>query len=425
MKEEKKPMIEEFYDLSRPLLDADAKAMELCKERFAELEEIKEYNQLKMLRAFTDNYVGGNHLVGTTGYGMDDPGREKLAEVFAQVTGSEAALFRSSFMSGTHTLTVALFGVLRPGDRMVAVTGRPYDTLQGVIGIDGTHYGSLMDFGVRYDEVELLSDGTPDLAGIAEKCRGAKMCYIQRSRGYAARPALSLDQIEAISKAAKAVQPDIIVMVDNCYGEFVQKKEPTQCGADLMAGSLIKNPGGGIAPTGGYIAGRADLVELCAHRLTAPGVGGEIGCTLDTLRDLYLGLYYAPGVVCEALKTSVYASALFEVLGYTATPKYTEDRNDIITSVETGSPEGMEALCGGVQQGSPVDSFAAPIPSDMPGYEDPVIMAAGAFTMGSSIELSADGPVRAPYTVYMQGGINFNAARAGVLLGADRMMKLK
>lgn len=418
-------MIEEFYDLSRPLLDADAKVMEMCKERFAQLEEIKEYNQLKMLRAFTDNYVGGNHLVGTTGYGMDDPGREKLAEVFAQVTGSEAALFRSSFMSGTHTLTVALFGVLRPGDLMVAATGRPYDTLQGVIGIDGTHYGSLMDFGVKYDEVELRSDGTPDLEKIAEKCKGAKMCYIQRSRGYAARPALSLDQIEAISKAAKAVQPDIIVMVDNCYGEFVQKQEPTQRGADLMAGSLIKNPGGGIAPTGGYIAGRADLVDLCAHRLTAPGVGSEIGCTLDTLRDLYLGLYYAPGVVCEALKTSVYSSALFEVLGYTATPKYNEDRNDIITSVETGSPEGMEALCGGVQQGSPVDSFAAPIPSEMPGYDDPVIMAAGAFTMGSSIELSADGPVRAPYTVYMQGGINFNAARAGVLLGADRMMKLK
>lgn len=418
-------MIEEFYDLSRSLLDADAKAMQLCKERFAELEEIKEYNQLKMLRAFTDNHVGGNHLVGTTGYGMDDAGREKLAQVFAQVTGSEAALFRSSFMSGTHTLTVALFGVLRPGDRMVSAAGRPYDTLQGVIGIDGTHYGSLIDFGIEYDEVELLCDGTPDLAGIAEKCKGAKMCYIQRSRGYAARPTLSLDQIEAISKAAKAVQPDIIVMVDNCYGEFVHKQEPTQRGADLMAGSLIKNPGGGIAPTGGYIAGRADLVELCAHRLTAPGVGAEIGCTLDTLRDLYLGLYYAPGVVCEALKTSVYASALFEVLGYAATPKYTEDRNDIITSVETGSPEGMQALCGGVQQGSPVDSFAAPIPSDMPGYEDPVIMAAGAFTMGSSIELSADGPVRAPYTVYMQGGINFNAARAGVLLGAQGMMKLK
>ena len=320
---------------------------------------------------------------------------------------------------------MALFGVLRPGDRMVAVTGRPYDTLAGVIGIDGTHYGNLMEFGVQYDEVDLLADGTPDLAGIARKCRGAKMCYIQRSRGYAARPALSLEQIEAVSRAAKAVQPDIIVMVDNCYGEFTQKQEPTQRGADLMAGSLIKNPGGGIAPTGGYIAGRADLVELCAHRLSAPGVGGEIGCTLDMLRGMYLGLYYAPGVVCEALKTSVYAACLFELLGYAATPAYGAQRNDIITSVETGSPEGMVALCGGVQAGSPVDSFAAPEPGDMPGYEDPVIMAAGAFTMGSSIELSADGPLRAPYTVYMQGGLNFAAARAGVLLGADRMLRLR
>lgn len=418
-------MIEQFYDLSRPLLDADERALALCREQFVRLEEIKEYNQLKMLKAFTDCRVGGSHLVGTTGYGMDDAGRGKLEEVFAVLTGSEAALFRHNFMSGTHTLSVALFGVLRPGDRMVAVTGRPYDTLAGVIGIDGTHYGNLMEFGVQYDEVDLLADGTPDLAGIARKCRGAKMCYIQRSRGYAARPALSLEQIEAVSRAAKAVQPDIIVMVDNCYGEFTQKQEPTQRGADLMAGSLIKNPGGGIAPTGGYIAGRADLVELCAHRLSAPGVGGEIGCTLDMLRGMYLGLYYAPGVVCEALKTSVYAACLFELLGYAATPAYGAQRNDIITSVETGSPEGMVALCGGVQAGSPVDSFAAPEPGDMPGYEDPVIMAAGAFTMGSSIELSADGPLRAPYTVYMQGGLNFAAARAGVLLGADRMLRLR
>ncbi len=416
-------MIEEFFDVARPILDADARALALCKERFAQLEEIKEYNQLKMLRAFTDCRVGANHLVGTTGYGMGDAGREKLEQVFAVLTGSEAALFRHNFMSGTHTLAVALFGVLRPGDRMVAAAGRPYDTLAGVIGLDGTKCGNLMEFGVAYDEAPLRADGTPDLDAIAARCRGAKMCYIQRSRGYAARGALSLDEIEAISKAAKAAQPGIVVMVDNCYGEFTQTQEPTQRGADLMAGSLIKNPGGGIAPTGGYIAGRADLVELCAHRLTAPGVGGEIGCTLDVLRELYLGLYYAPGVVCEALKTSVYAACLFELLGYGATPAYTADRNDIITSIETGSPEGMTALCGGVQAASPVDSFAAPEAGEMPGYEDPVIMAAGAFTMGSSIELSADGPVRPPYTVYMQGGLNFAAARAGVLLGAQNMLR--
>lgn len=417
-------MIRQFFDFSQRLLDADQKALELCKERFAQLEEIRDYNQLKMLKAFTGCRVGGSHLVGTTGYGMGDAGREKLEEVFAVLTGSEAALFRHNFMSGTHTLAVALFGVLRPGDRMVAAAGRPYDTLAGVIGLDGTKYGSLREFGVQYEETPLLPAGAPDLDAIARRCRGAKLCYIQRSRGYAARPALSLDAIEAISRAAKAAQPDIIVMVDNCYGEFTQKQEPTQRGADLMAGSLIKNPGGGIAPTGGYIAGRADLVELCAHRLTAPGVGAEIGCTLDVLRGLYLGLYYAPGVVCEALKTSVYAACLFELLGYGATPAYAADRNDIITSIETGSPAGMCALCGGVQAASPVDSFAAPEPGDMPGYDDPVIMAAGAFTMGSSIELSADGPVRAPYTVYLQGGLNFAAARAGVLLGAEKMLAL-
>ena len=418
-------MIEQFYDLSRPLLDADERALALCREQFARLEEIKEYNQLKMLKAFTDCRVGGSHLVGTTGYGMDDAGRGKLEEVFAVLTGSEAALFRHNFMSGTHTLSVALFGVLRPGDRMVAAAGTPYDTLLGVIGLTGDKgWGSLKEWGVQYDEVP-LKDGRPDLALIGQKCKGAKMCYIQRSRGYSSRDALSLADIGAISRAAKEAQPDIIVMVDNCYGEFTQKQEPTQCGADLMAGSLIKNPGGGIAPTGGYIAGRADLVEKCAHRLSAPGVGGEIGCTLNVLRELYLGLYYAPGVVCEALKTSVYTSCLFELLGYEVTPRYTAPRNDIITSVNTKSPQGMVALCGGVQAGSPVDSFAAPEPCPMPGYDDEVIMAAGAFTLGSSIELSADGPMREPYTVYVQGGLNFAAARAGVLLGADRMLRLR
>ena len=251
------------------------------------------------------------------------------------------------------------------------------------------------------------------------------MCHIQRSRGYLQRNAFDLETIRKIADTARAANPDIIIFVDNCYGEFTQTQEPCQMGADLVVGSLIKNPGGGIAPTGGYIAGRKDLVELCAYRLNAPGLGKDLGCTLETPRDMYLGFYYAPGVVCEALKTSVYAACLFELLGYAATPAYGAQRNDIITSVETGSPEGMVALCGGVQAGSPVDSFAAPEPGDMPGYEDPVIMAAGAFTMGSSIELSADGPLRAPYTVYMQGGLNFAAARAGVLLGADRMLRLR
>lgn len=416
-------MIEQFYNLSDKLLAADAQALTLCAEPFARLEKIKEYNQLKMLRAFTDCRVGANHLVGTTGYGIGDEGRDKLCEVFARLTGSEAALFRHNFVSGTHTLTVALFGVLRPGDIMCAVTGTPYDTLQAVIGLTDTNVGSLAEFGVQYSEVSLLADGTPDYPAIEKACKTARMCYIQRSRGYTPRDALSLAQIEKISETAKRANPDIIVMVDNCYGEFTQTTEPTQHGADLMAGSLIKNPGGGIAPTGGYIAGRAALVELCANRLAAPGTGAELGCTLDVLRQLYLGLYYAPGVVCEALKASVYAACLLELLGYAVTPSYKQERNDIITVVETASPEAMLALCAGVQAGSPIDSFAAPVPSEMPGYEDKVVMAAGAFTMGSSIELSADGPMRAPYTVYMQGGINFHAARAGILLGAENMLK--
>lgn len=342
-------MIEQFYDLSRPLLDADERALALCREQLARLEEIKEYNQLKMLKAFTDCRVGGSHLVGTTGYGMDDAGRGKLEEVFAVLTGSEAALFRHNFMSGTHTLSVALFGVLRPGDRMVAVTGRPYDTLAGVIGIDGTHYGNLMEFGVQYDEVDLLADGTPDLAGIARKCRGAKMCYIQRSRGYAARPALSLEQIEAVSRAAKAVQPDIIVMVDNCYGEFVERIEPSDVGADMTVGSLIKNPGGGLAPVGGYIAGTEHCIENAAYRLTSPGLGKEVGATLGVNQSFFQGLFLAPTVTASALKGAILAANVYESLGFPVVPNGTESRHDIIQAVTFGKAEGVIEFCKGIQ----------------------------------------------------------------------------
>lgn len=417
-------MIEEFYELSPRLLELDKQARGLCAGQFAALEEIKEYNQLKMLRAFTDSGVGGQHLVGTTGYGTDDPGRDKLEQVFAKAVGAEASLFRQSFLSGTHTLSVALFGVLRPGDRMVAAAGAPYDTLLGVIGLTGDKgWGSLKEWGVQYDEAP-LQNGRPDLALIAQKCKGAKMCYIQRSRGYSSRDALSLADIEAISRAAKGAQPDILVMVDNCYGEFTQKKEPTQCGADLMAGSLIKNPGGGIAPTGGYIAGRADLVEKCAHRLSAPGVGGEIGCTLNVLRELYLGLYYAPGVVCEALKTSVYTSCLFELLGYEVMPRYTAPRNDIITSVNTGSPAGHGgAVRRRTRRGAGSIPLPAPEPCPMPGYEDDVIMAAGAFTLGSSIELSADGRCASRIRCMCRAG-EFCGSPRGRSAGRQRMLEL-
>ena len=416
-----------FFNIDPALRQLCAKAEEKAAASFRRIDSIAQYNSEKVLSAFINNHVSESHFAASTGYGYGDRGREVLDQVLAEILGCEDALIRYNFMSGTHALTVALFGVLRPGDRMVSLTGLPYDTLHGVIGLGQKEEvsGSLKDFGVQYEQLDLLEDGKVNYEGIPQAVKGAKVAYIQRSRGYSLRPSLFVEDIERIVGLVRSVNPEAIIMVDNCYGEFTQKQEPTQRGADLMAGSLIKNPGGGIAPTGGYIAGRADLVELCAHRLSAPGVGGEIGCTLDMLRGMYLGLYYAPGVVCEALKTSVYAACLFELLGYAATPAYGAQRNDIITSVETGSPEGMVALCGGVQAGSPVDSFAAPEPGDMPGYEDPVIMAAGAFTMGSSIELSADGPLRAPYTVYMQGGLNFAAARAGVLLGADRMLRLR
>ncbi len=425
-------MIKQFYPhLSDELLALDARALAACAPLFAQVDEIRNHNQLKMLRAFTDCKVSAAHLVGTTGYGYDDMGREKLGEVFARLVGAEDALFRPHLLSGTHALTVALFGLLRTGDTMLSVTGRPYDTLCTVIGLSGQKgSGTLMDFGIRYEQVDLAADGAPDVpaiaAAIAAGYRGEavrkKICYIQRSRGYADRPALSLDTIAAIAAAAKAADPDILVVVDNCYGEFTQTREPTQVGADLIIGSLIKNPGGGIAPTGGYIAGRHDLVELCAQRLTAPGTGRELGSTQDVLRQMYLGLYYAPGVTAEALKTAIYAQCLFTSMGYRTTPACTDEHNDIVTCVECGSPEALIALCGGIQAGSPVDSYVTPEPWAMPGYENEVIMAAGAFTMGSSIELSCDGPLREPYLAYLQGGLNFAASRAGLLLAAQKML---
>ena len=419
-------MLEEFFDFSPRLLELDKQAMELCRPYFEKVDAIRDHNQVKMLKAFTDQKVAATHLVGTTGYGYDDAGRDKLDALFAQVVGAQDALCRPHFLSGTHALAVALFGVLRAGDTLLAATGRPYDTLEGVIGINGAGAGcgSLAEYGVKYDEVPLVNGREPDWEQIAQKAPGATVCHIQRSRGYANRPAFDLETIGRIVKTVKAANPDAVVLVDNCYGTFTQTEEPTAVGADLIVGSLIKNAGGGIAPTGGYIAGRADLVEKCGHRLTAPGTGRELGCTLDTLRQLYLGLYYAPGVTAEALKSSIYASCLLELLGRTATPRYNEPRNDIITSLDTGSAEALVAFCQGIQAGSPVDSFVAPEPYAMPGYESPVVMAAGAFTLGSSIELSCDGPLREPYTAYLQGGLNFTATRAGILVAVQRAFHL-
>lgn len=416
--------ITDFFEIDKKLLEFDRKALEACKEQFACIDEITEYNQLKVLSAFIKNGVTEASMAGSTGYGYDDRGREVLEKIMAECMGAEDALMRHSFASGTHTLTVALFGVLRPNDKVLVLTGRPYDTITGVFGIDEVTDGSLADFGVKYSQVDLLPDGTPDIEGIktALKKDKYKMAYIQRSRGYSTRPSLRIQDIEKLVKAVREVSPESIVMVDNCYGEFVETKEPCDVGADLIAGSLIKNPGGGIAPTGGYIAGKRELIEKCAARMTCPGVGREVGATLGHSRELYLGLFSAPHVVGEAVKTAVYAAALFELLGFAVTPSSQEKRGDIIQCVTLGSAEGLVAFCQGMQSGAPVDSFVVPEPWDMPGYTDPVIMAAGAFTLGASIELSADGPLREPYAAWMQGGLNFHSAKAGVLLAAQKML---
>ncbi len=409
-----------FFEFSPRLTEAADKALELCRGPFAELDRLAEFNGQRVLKAFIDNRISDIHLKGTTGYGYGDDGRDKLDAVFAQILGAEDALVRHNFVNGTHAITTALFGILRTGDTLLSVTGMPYDTIQGVIFGDGI--GSLKDFGIKYDQVDLLSDGTPDYAGIAAKAENCKVAYIQRSRGYSLRPSLTVDTIGEIVKAVRSVNPDCIIMVDNCYGELVEDREPTAVGADLIIGSLIKNLGGGIAETGGYIAGTAKAVELCAYRLTTPGTGKEVGATLNQLRGMYLGIYHAPEAVCAALKTSVFATALFEILGYEAFPKYNEKRTDIIAALKLGGEKQLIAFCEGIQGGSPIDSSATPEPWDMPGYDSKVIMAAGAFTMGSSIELSADAPLREPYAVWLQGGLTFPTGKTGIMLAAQAMI---
>ena len=417
--------ITNFFEVDEKLLELDKKALAKCQEKFSEIDKITEYNQLKVLSAYIEHGVSESAMAGSTGYGYDDRGRDMLEQIMARCMGAEDALMRHSFASGTHTLTVALFGVLRPGDKVICITGRPYDTITGVFGIDSKTDGSLADFGVEYAEVALKSDGTPDIEAIKDALSvdTYKMVYIQRSRGYSTRPSLTIADIEKLVKAVREVSPNSVIMVDNCYGEFVEEKEPCDVGADLVAGSLIKNPGGGIAPTGGYIAGKHDLVEKCAARMTCPGVGREVGATLGHSRELYLGLFSAPHVVGEALKTAVYAAELFSSLGFEVTPTSQEKRGDIIQCVTLGTADGLIAFCQGMQSGAPVDSFVVPEAWDMPGYDDKVIMAAGAFTLGSSIELSADGPLREPFAAWMQGGLNFHSAKAGVLLAAQRMLK--
>lgn len=403
---------------------AAASAEKVCSDAFARIDRICESNTRKVLKAFIDNRVSATDFAGSSGYGYDDAGRETLDKVVANAFGCEDALVRHNFVSGTHTLSVALFGVLRPGDTMLAATGKPYDTMEEVIGLTGTPGdGSLRDFGIGFRAVDLTEDHRVNIPAVLETMDDTtKMIYVQRSGGYAARPALLCEEIAAVVKAVKEKKPDVVVMVDNCYGEFTEEQEPVAVGADLMAGSLIKNAGGGLCRTGGYIAGRADLVKLCAYRLTVIGQGKEVGCTLNELRTMYQGFFLAPEVTAAAMKTATFTSALLRELGCTTFPEPTAKRGDIITIVHAGTRDRMIAFVQGIQGASPVDAYAAPEPWAMPGYTDEIIMAAGTFTQGASVEISCDGPVRPPYACYLQGGITYYSGKAAVMSAAEKML---
>lgn len=423
---DKNKFIKDNFGISDKTLKLVSEAEESIKEQFKHIENICEINQLRVMKAFADNRVSDSHFVATTGYGYDDLGRDTLDRVYADIMGAEDALVRHNFISGTHTISTALFAVLRPNDILVSITGKPYDTLEEVIGIQGeAGNGSLKDFGVKYVQIDLKHDGTPDLEQIKFTLThmNVKAVTIQRSKGYGWRPTYSAKDIGALIEFVKEISPETICIVDNCYGEFVETEEPTAYGADLIAGSLIKNPGGGLAPTGGYIAGKQKYVELCAYRLTSVGIGKESGASLGFNRQMYQGLFMAPHVVSQALKAAVLCSAVFEKLGFEVDPKPNEIRHDIIQSIKFGDPDKVTAFCQGIQKGAPVDSFVTPEPWDMPGYSSQVIMAAGAFVQGASIELSADAPIKPPYIAYMQGGLTYESAKLGIMVAADKMLR--
>jgi len=391
-------------------------------DRYRKLDHILENNQWKVLDAMQQHSIAERHFESSTGYGYNDDGRDALEAVYASVFGTEDALVRPQMISGTHALSTALFACLRPGDEVVFATGAPYDTLQGVVGIRPER-GSLTEFGVTYKIVELGEDGLPDLEGLrAAITEKTKMVALQRSKGYSFRHSFSVEEIGEVIRAAKEVKPDVITMVDNCYGEFTQEIEPPQVGADLTVGSLIKNPGGGLAPIGGYICGSADLVELCAIRLTTPGIGKEAGATLGVNRSLYQGLFLAPQVTASATKTAMLAAAIFNKLGFATSPAADEDHYDIVEAIALEKPERVLAFCRGIQWAAPVDSNVTPEPWDMPGYDCPVIMAAGAFISGSSIELSADAPMKPPYIVYFQGGLTYSHGKMGVMKALQELV---
>ena len=406
---------DKVYRYGEEVLDA-------LRERFENIDRVAEYNQGKVIAAMQKNRVNAACFAGTTGYGYNDTGRDTLERVYADTFHTEAALVRPSIVCGTHALAVALSANLRPGDELLSPVGRPYDTLEEVIGIRPSAC-SLAEYGVTYDEVNLLPDGSIDYEGIRAKIKPqTKMCTIQRSKGYATRPTLSVSEIGRLISFIKSIRSDIICMVDNCYGEFVEEIEPSDLGADMIVGSLIKNPGGGLAPIGGYICGTAKCVDRCAYRLSAPGLGQEVGANLGLMTSLYQGFFMAPTVTAGALKGAIFAANIYEKLGYRCVPNSTESRHDIIQAVELGSEEAMIAFCGGIQAAAPVDSYVTPVPWAMPGYDNDVIMAAGAFIQGSSIELSADGPIREPYAVYFQGGLTWYHAKLGILMSLQKMV---
>lgn len=410
---------------SQKLIDLKKEVLEEIRPNFNYIDAIAEANTLKVLDAMRECQVSEAHFNTTSGYAYDDIGRIKIDHLYAKVFGAERALVRTQFVSGTHTLATVLFGILRPGDKLLSVTGAPYDTMQTVIGYANESKGSLKEWGIKYDELPMI-DGKVDMAGIAHKMTSdVRMCLIQRSRGYSMRNPLSIDEIENICAEIHRINPECICFVDNCYGEFVDTKEPVQVGADIMAGSLIKNPGGGISLTGGYIAGRDELVEQASYRLTSPGMGDELGASLANNRMIFQGLFLAPHVVAQAIKGAVFAAGLFAKLGFKTLPLPTDLRGDIIQAIQLDTPENLIAFCGGIQKYSPVDSFAAPEPWDMPGYADKIIMAAGTFVQGASIELSADGPLRPPYNVYLQGGLTFEHAVIGIMGAAQAIEDLK
>ncbi len=406
----------EVYELAR-------QAEEEIRPQFERIDRIAMLNTRKVMTAFQDSKVSDSCFAGTTGYGYDDLGREVLDKVYAQVFRTEAALVRIGFVNGTHALSAALFAILKPGDTLLSVTGLPYDTLRNAIGIEGDCHGSLKFYGINYKQVD-LKNGEADLDAIkaALADRSISAVLIQRSRGYENRKALSAEEIGEICSAVKSVAPNVTVMVDNCYGEFTGEHEPTEYGVDIMAGSLIKNPGGGLAPTGGYIVGRKDLVENAAMRLTTPGIGGECGASLGNNRLLFQGFFMAPHIVAQAIKTVTFCSAMMKKIGFESSPAPDEARNDIIQMVTLKNGENMKKFCRGVQAGAPVDSYVTPEPWQMPGYNVPVIMAAGAFVQGSSIELSADGPMREPYTLYVQGGITYESGKLGIMMAVNEML---